>query len=251
MKPIRALIFDLDGTLVQTEKLKAQSYAKAALELRPELKESEVLAAFKDVVGLSRREVAEKLTERFTLTEAASAHQSEFGVSTPWQVYVQLRLKHYDMIMADPEVLRQNQWPHNMALLQAARMQNCKTALATMSHCAQVKRVLEILNLQDAFDFVATRDDVSQGKPDPEIYQLVMQQLNLSPEECLIIEDSPAGVKAALASGAEVVAVSTPFTREGLRKLAELPAERIVDEPSALMPIVKAIFERHRDAIRR
>ena len=55
---IRAMIFDLDGTLVQTEKLKALSYAKAATALRPELNETDVIEAFKDVVGLSRHEVA-------------------------------------------------------------------------------------------------------------------------------------------------------------------------------------------------
>jgi beta-phosphoglucomutase len=61
---IKAMIFDLDGTLVQTEKLKALSYARAAVELCPQvLNEDEVIEAFKDVVGLSRREVASTLLE--------------------------------------------------------------------------------------------------------------------------------------------------------------------------------------------
>ena len=82
---IRAMIFDLDGTLVQTEKLKALSYAKAALELCPhDISEEEVLAEFKIVVGLSRREVSEALVEKFNLRERAEARMSEFGVSSPW-----------------------------------------------------------------------------------------------------------------------------------------------------------------------
>lgn len=65
---IRAMIFDLDGTLVQTEKLKALSYARAAVKLCPhELNEEEVVEAFKEVVGLSRREVASALVEKFGL----------------------------------------------------------------------------------------------------------------------------------------------------------------------------------------
>ncbi|MGH7449943.1 MAG: HAD family hydrolase [bacterium] len=58
---IRAIIFDLDGTLAQTEKLKVLSYARAAIELSPKpLTEAEVIEAFKEFVGLSRQEVKEK-----------------------------------------------------------------------------------------------------------------------------------------------------------------------------------------------
>jgi len=131
---IRAMIFDLDGTLVQTERLKALSYAHAAVALCPqELSEEEVIEAFKDVVGLPRWEVAQALVERFDLEEKARARMAEFGVGTPWQAFVQVRLRHYERMMADPDVLRANQWPHNVALLRQARRSGCKTALATMS----------------------------------------------------------------------------------------------------------------------
>ena len=69
---IRAFVFDLDGTLVETEELKALSYARAAVELRPDLSEGEVVAAFGDLVGLSRREVAIGLMRRFRLEDAAA-----------------------------------------------------------------------------------------------------------------------------------------------------------------------------------
>lgn len=82
-----------------------------------------------------------------------------------------------------------------MALLQEARRTQCKVGLATISRCAQVKRVLGILNLTDTFDFVASRDGVEHGKPDPEIYLLVADELGVPPEECLVVEDSPAGVR--------------------------------------------------------
>ena len=92
---INAMIFDLDGTLVQTERLKAISYAKAAIELRPDaVTENAVMIAFRDVVGLSRNEVATALAERFGLAEAAAARMAEFGVNTPWQATIQLRLRH-------------------------------------------------------------------------------------------------------------------------------------------------------------
>ena len=243
---IRAMIFDLDGTLVQTERLKALSYARAAIELCPrEITEEEVLEAFKEVVGLSRREVAQALVERFDLESAARVRMAEFGVSAPWQAFVQVRLRIYEEMLADPEVLLNNQWPHNMALLEEARRAHCKVGLATMSYCAQVQRVLEILNLTDTFDFVASRDDVEHGKPDPEMYLLVAGELGVPPSECLVVEDSPTGVKAGLAAGMNVVAVSTPFTRRRLHEMALLPSGHVVDDPATLPNVVAHIVAHH------
>ena len=246
---IKAVIFDLDGTLVQTEKLKARSYARAAVELCPnELSEQEVVGAFKDVVGLSRREVATKLVERFGLEQRARERMDDFGVGKPWQSYVQLRLAIYNDMLADPETILNNRWERAIALLERVRARGCKTGLATMSHCEQTRRVLNILGLNDAFGFVATRDDVDNAKPDPEIYHLVMKELGERPETSLVIEDSPAGVEAALSAGTTVIAVSTPFTRERLHALDRLPKNRIVDERDELMKVVEQLFDDLEDA---
>lgn len=243
---IRAMIFDLDGTLVQTEKLKALSYAKAVVDLCPEeVQEAEVIEAFKEVVGLPRKEVAIRLIDRFNLDGSVKGRMNEIGVDTPWQAFVQVRLRYYEELLADPNVLRNNQWPHNMALLQEARNANCQIGLATMSHCAQVQRVLKILDLEDAFDFVATRDDVENGKPDPEIYNLVAAELAVPVGECLVIEDSPSGVKAALAAGMWVIAVTTPFTRDALHKNRLLDERWIVDDPSTLPRVLGHLVEEH------
>jgi HAD superfamily hydrolase (TIGR01509 family) len=234
------MIFDLDGTLVQTERLKALSYARAAVELCPHtLSEAEVVEAFKDVVGLPRREVAQALVKRFDLEEKSRARMAEFGVSAPWQAFVQVRLQIYEAMLADPEVLRSNQWPHNVALLNEARRTGCWTALATMSRCEQARRVLEVLDLAETFDFVATRDDVEHGKPDPEIYQLVAQELGVPPAECLVIEDSPSGVKAALAAGMWCIAVTTPFTHRRIHAERLLDERWVVDDPATLTAVVQ------------
>ena len=242
---IQAMIFDLDGTLVQTEKLKAISYAHAAVRLKPELDEREVIRGFATVVGLSRSEVAQRLLEQFELAESAALHMSEYGVDTPWQAFVQIRLEIYREMLDDENTLLEHQWPHNMALLERARAQCEKVGLATMSYCAQVQRVLRILDLRDAFDFVATRDDVENGKPDPEIYQLVARELDVSASECLVIEDSPAGVRAALAAGMCCIAVATPFTRGPLHAAKLIDERWIVDEPEDLVPTVDSMLREH------
>lgn len=98
-----------------------------------------------------------------------------------------------------------------------------------------------MLELEDDFDFVATRDDVEEAKPDPEIYQLVARELEVESERCLVIEDSPAGVEAALGAGMEVVAIATPFTRDRLHQQGKLPGERIAEDPADLLEVVEKV----------
>jgi beta-phosphoglucomutase len=243
---IRLMIFDLDGTLLQTERLKAVSYARAAVLLSPEtVTEDAVIEAYTQVLGRPRREVATALLRRFNLEEPARHRMEEFGVRTPWQAYVQLRLTIYEHMIANPEVIRASQWPHSVALLEWARAGGCQTALATMSRCDTVQRILEVLDWTDKFDFVAAHDDIERGKPAPEIYELVSQELEVPPSECLVIEDSVSGVKAALAAGMRVIAVATPFTRQ-LLHAADLLEERwIVDDPRRLVDVAIEVVGHH------
>lgn len=237
---IDAMIFDLDGTLVQTEKLKAISYARAVHDLCPfDITEDQVLEAFTEVVGLPRKEVAQALVERFDLEALARSRLSEFQVDTPWQAFVQLRLQHYERMLEDPAVILGNQWPYNLAVLEQARIAGCKTGLATMSRCRQASRVLDILDLKHSFDFIATRDDVEHGKPDPEIYQLVASILEVDASSCLVLEDSPSGVKAALAAGMHCIAVTTPFTKESIPASGLLEERWIVQDPSLVHEVIR------------
>jgi len=260
---IRAMIFDLDGTLVKTERLKALSYARAAVELSlfkkghsdgalcpRAIREADVLDTYKEVVGRPRREVALSLMERFDLEEQARARMEDLGVSTPWQAFVQVRLRYYEALLADPAVLRENQWSHTVELLHQARRVGCKVGLATMSYCPQVRRVLKVLNLTEAFDVVASRDDVEHGKPDPEIYQLVARELSVPPAKCLVIEDSPSGVKAALAAGMWCIAVTTPFTRKRIHAERLLDEHWIVDDPDRLTTVVQQMARHQNGASR-
>ena len=116
-----------------------------------------------------------------------------------------------------------------------------------MSYCAQVTKILKILYLSYSFDLVATRDDVEHSKPDPEIYLLVSRELHMKPEQCVVIEDSPSGVKAAPNAGMEVIAVSTPLTQRGLHQSNLLPASRIVDDPNILLDLTARIVADHRE----
>jgi beta-phosphoglucomutase len=240
---IRAFIFDLDGTLVETEELKGLSYARAATELRPDLSEEKVLGAFTDLVGLSRQEVAVGLMRRFAFEEAARDRMAEFGVDTPWQAFVRIRLGIYEELLADPELVLEHRYPHNIALLREVRREGYPTALATQSHREQALRVLGILGLTDEFDVIITREDVEHGKPDPELHLLAARELGVRPRECLAIEDSPAGVQGALSAGTEAIAVTTSLTRQKFRDTEILDRSRVVDDPRTLPEVVRHLIE--------
>jgi beta-phosphoglucomutase len=243
---IRAVIFDLDGTLLETEGLKAESYALAAVQLKPGFfTEAEATAAFPDFVGGSREEVSQGMLHRFGLEESARARMTEFSASEPWQVYARLRLRIYEEIISDENVLRGAAWKHNVGLLNQVRAASCKVGLGTMSYCPQVERSLRALELETAFDFIATREDVEAPKPDPEIYLLVAKSLGVPPGDCMVVEDSVAGVKAGLGAGALVLAVATPLTRKKLHESGLLEGHHIVDSPAALQETMAHLMAHH------
>src|SRR3712207_8350680 len=78
--------------------------------------EGEVTEAFKNFVGLSRQEVAVGLMRRFGLEGAARTRMAEFGVDTPWQAYVQIRLRIYEALVADTELVVAHSYPHNIEI---------------------------------------------------------------------------------------------------------------------------------------
>ena len=243
---INAVIFDLDGTLIETEKLKAQAYAKAAIELCPDqLSEEEVLKAYGDFVGSSRAELASGLMERFNLEEPARQRMDEFGASQPWQVFTRLRLEILEEMMKDEDLLRSHQRVQPLSFLQTVRSWGCKAGLATMSRCQQVTRTLKVLGLENAFDFIATIEDVTNPKPDPEIYCLVAKALGVPPEECMVLEDSLAGVRAGQAAGAKVVAIVTSLTRDKIHQAVDVSPDHIVDDPDQLEAAIDRLMAQY------
>ena len=243
MSEINAFVFDLDGTLVQTERLKARSYAQAAVELCPNsVTEDEVIDAYKDVVGESRQTVATTLMERFDLEAVSAERMTEVDVDAPWQAFVQVRLDYYHDLVQAPNVLRENRWPHSLSLLDRARENRCAVALATTSRRRQACHVLNVLGLDDTFDYVATSDDVEHTKPHPEIYRLCAVELEVAPERMLAIEDSPTGTQAALAAGLHCIAFGTPFTETRLRDESPLDDRWIVSDPTALLDTVDTLL---------
>lgn len=228
---IKAIIFDLDGTLVQTEIIKAHSYAKAVSEISSnKVTEEEVINNFKNYVGLSRTDVVKNLVKDYS----NKLNKNSNSIADIEDALIEKRLEIYNNMLEDPEILPRYCCKMTMRFLHSVFEDGYLTGLATMSHCMQVERVLKIMNIKDQFKFVITRDEVENAKPHPEIYLRMKNKLGIESEECVVIEDSTTGIKAALSANMNVFAVTNSITRDSVYKSKLLDNKFIIDNPAEL-----------------
>ena len=210
----------MDGTLIQTEVLKATSYARAINSLTDNsIQEQQVLDSFGKYVGLSK-DFFSKLQEHLGISEAHIVQDR----------LIEKRLSIYRAILDDTDLLTLHFCPFTMGLFNKAHSDGFKVVLATMSHFSEAKRITSTMGIFKKFDLVLTRDTIQEGKPNPEIYLRAKDELGLKSEECLVIEDSVNGVKAALEAGMPVFAVTNDVTRKSVHDSKLLPTEFIVDK---------------------
>lgn len=231
---IKAIFFDLDGTLVQTEVLKARSYAEAIAELSENtILQEEVLQQFEHLVGLSRMEVVKGLVNKFKSKLIAHVGVDSSDEAMGGKI-LSLRLERYHKILSDTRLLARHFCPFNLGLLKALKKDGHTVAIATMSHLKEAKTVVGSMGIIDEIDFFITKDQVLHGKPNPEIYLRAMDHFKLKPEECLVIEDSVQGVLAAINAEIPVFAVTNDITRKSIHKSSLLPEAFIVDDLTGL-----------------
>ena len=104
---------------------------------------------------------------------------------------------------------------------------------------------MRALDLEQSLDVILGREDVKNGKPDPEIYLLAAQKLDVQPEDCIVVEDSPNGVRAGVAAGMNVVAFGTPFTIKNLHSAHVVEHEWILHDPDKLVEVVQERIAEH------
>ena len=193
-------------------------------------------------MGASREAAAQFVVDQLGLESDLRPVMDRYGVSEPWQALTAMRIAIYNEMVADPQVLRDNQWPHTVGLLRQAKDSLCRTGLATSSDRKMTHHALRALDLEQSLDLVLTREDVEEPKPDPEIYLLAARRFDLSPMECLVIEDSPNGVRAGVATGMSVIGFATPFTVKGLHDSRVLPHDRILHDSDKLLDMFNRSF---------
>ena len=234
---IKAVLFDLDGTLIQTEVLKARSYAEAIHILTEEsVPKQDVLDCFFKYVGLSRMEVVAGLVKEFE--PELKQHFNGDSLEDMQEWMLAKRLERYSAILGDENLLSEHFCPFNLGLLHQLHKDNFTIVVATMSHLKEAGKILDFMGVRKKLSGLFTRDDVEKGKPDPEIYLKVLEELHLTPDECLIIEDSVNGIKSALSAGVHVFAVTNSITRKSVHELKKIPKDYIIDDSKDLKNIV-------------
>ena len=227
---ISAFIFDLDGTLVETERLKAKSYATVLGRLTgANTPDHRAIELYERIVGSTDEMVSRRMIEEFGLADSFEPIDGEL-----WKHLHQIRMDEYRATDGAPEQLLKSVYQHNIDLLRGQKRNGRTVSVATSSFSDEAKRVLDALGVRVLLDDIVGREMVPNPKPDPDIYLLAMERLGVAPEEVVIIEDSPIGTKAAMAAGASWICVSTPFSRAAIEASSWLDPQWVVHDTSKL-----------------
>lgn len=206
---LQAVIFDLDGVIVDSEPLQRRAFNQLLVEhgVAYEIGEEEYGEFF---VGVSVEENAKWLSAHLGLNSSAD----------------QIRVEQdaiYMSLISDPKNLVARDGLY--ALLDRLQTLGLTRGVATGSPRHQVEIVLRGLKIEDCFRAVVTGSEASSPKPDPEIYLRAVQALQVEPRYAIALEDSGAGIGAAKAAGLKVIAVPNEYTKHQDLSHADARAE--------------------------
>lgn len=205
---MRALIFDFDGLIVDTELPDYLSWQEVYRSYGVELS----LDHWCTIVGGN----AESDFEPHEYLEALIQKQVDRE-----QIWVRRRKSYLEHLETQPIL------PGVLSLLDGAREYGLKLAVASSSPENWVVGHLTRLGLLDYFDAVVTADDVELTKPDPGLFLLAADKIGVKPNEVIVLEDSSNGVKGAKRAGMFVVVVPNEITRKTDLSLADLRLEAL------------------------
>jgi len=204
----RAVVFDFDGTILDTETPEFEEWREAFRARGHDL----TLEVWQHSVGtVGAYDPCAHLAD---LTGVPLDHEA-----LRQQVYA----RHQTRCEAQPLL------PGVVDRVREARAAGLKTAVASSSLSEWVEGWLARHRIRDLFDAVCTRDQVAQVKPAPDLFLLAAARLGVAPEECLAFEDSPNGIRAARAAGMRCVAIPNPLTRHLPLGEADLVVESLAD----------------------
>lgn len=217
MKKIEAIIFDMDGVLIDSERISFKSYQKILGEYGYEMDEEFYLK----FIGRNTKAIKEIIVE---------GYGPEFPVDVIYEKKSKLATETVDKngVIIKPGV-------HE--LLDYLNNEKYKIAVATSTRRERALQLLQNANIKSKVDYVICGDQVKNSKPDPEIFLRAAEGLNVNPENCIVIEDSDAGIKAAHA--AKMTGIHVPDMKsldEENRKLAAMVHDNLLS--------VKEFFEK-------
>ncbi len=203
---IRGAIFDMDGVLVDNARYHIRAWQQLGRELGMEFRAEDIRRVFgrrnREMLGtLTGQEYSEAELERITV------HKEEL----------------YRAIIG-PEIVPM---PGLVEFLAQLKRTGMKTAVATSGPQENVAFVMKKLEIGQYFDAVANGGEVEHAKPAPDVFLLAAKRLGLPPAECVVFEDSTAGIEAARRAGCPCIALSTTHTMD---ELSHTSARKIIHD---------------------
>lgn len=187
---IKAVIFDLDGVLVTTDELHFSAWKRLAEELG--------ITCFTKADNARQRGVSRMASLEVVLEKTDRKFSDDEKLA--------LAEKKNDMYVKSLSTLSLNDVLSGVnEFIAYLRSNGIKTAVGSASKNTPV--ILEKTDLADKFDAVSCGLDTQKSKPDPEVFLIAAQKIGIAPSECVVIEDSDAGIEAAKAGGMYAVAV--------------------------------------------
>ena len=186
MKPIEALLFDMDGTLLDSEPNYRIADEWFLRDLGVELPE----AVWESFVGIGSATVIERV-------------KREYGVTGEEEELLKLKDRYYRKVARD----RMRVFPAAQRLLEGLRDRGIPRAIATGSTRRSLAFSLEVSGLEGWFQAAVSSDEVARGKPAPDVFLEAARRLGVAPERCLVLEDSRSGMAAAVAAKMRFVAL--------------------------------------------
>lgn len=185
---LQAVLFDMDGTITDTEKYYNRSWPQAFHEF--------------GYTDFTREDAL--LQRSLNSVDALKLWQERYGMDVPYEeihrrsTAIMLEISKAEGVKAKPGV---------QELLSFLKEHELKTAVVTATNMERAIPRLTEVGLQDSFDMLISAHMVRRGKPHPDVYQYACQQLNLDPANCLALEDAPNGIRSAASAGCITVMV--------------------------------------------
>ena len=192
MNKIKAVLFDMDGVLIDAKDWHYEALNKALGLFGMEISRYDHLTTFD---GLPTKVKLKMLSKRFFLPESLHPFINEVK-----QSYT-------------AELIHQRCHPlfHHEYALSKLHQQGYKIAVCSNSIRKTIELMMDKAELTPYLDLIVSNEDVTKAKPNPEMYQTAIRKFGLQPEECIVVEDNPNGIQAGKASGASVLEVATVY----------------------------------------
>lgn len=189
---IKAILFDMDGVLIDAKDWHYEALNKALGLFGIEISRYDHLHTFD---GLPTKVKLQMLSEQYYLPERLHGFVN------------QLKQKYTAQLIHE----RCHPMFHHEYALSRLHQEGYKIAVCSNSIRSTIELMMDKAMLTAYLDLIVSNEDVRKAKPDPEMYQTAIAKLGMKPEECIVVEDNPNGIAAGRASGAAVLEVATVY----------------------------------------